>query len=199
MDQFGLFGNIESEEIITTDGQCTYYPNFISHATYDELYEEINWRQDQITLFGKTHNVPRLHAWYNDNNDSYTYSKIKLPVNSFESHLAQIRETIATKLGIYFNSCLCNLYRDGNDYAAIHADDEAELGENPIIASVSIGAKRKFVFKHKTNKGLDKVSLDLEDCSLLLMKGSLQHYWKHELPRSKKIKDPRINLTFRQL
>ena len=200
MSQFNLFGEIEKELIIDQDGECLYYPSLLSGENlFQNLAEEINWRDDKITLFGKTHNVPRRHAWYNDHKMSYTYSNISLPVNSFSKTLESIRVEIATKLGIHFNSCLCNLYRDGHDYAAIHADDEKELGENPIIASVSLGATRKFVFKHKFNKGLDKVSLELENRSVLLMKGKLQHFWKHELPRMKRVKEPRINLTFRNL
>ena len=199
MDQFGLFGNNEYEVVVDQDGECLYYPNFFEENFFSQLKHEINWRQDQITLFGKTHDIPRLHAWYNDSGDSYEYSKVTLPVNEFTSSLKIVRSIIETKLGIYFNSCLCNLYRHGRDYAAIHSDDEPELGKNPMIASVSFGVTRKFTLKHKTNKGIEKKVIELEDKSLLLMRGSLQHHWKHELPKSLKVKEERINLTFRNI
>ena len=192
MDQFGLFGENESRSIVDVDGECLYYPRFFLDDYFNELKSEVNWRQDQITLYGKTHNVPRLHAWHNDQNKSYEYSKISLPVNSFTPSLKIIRQQIETKLGLYFNSCLCNLYRDGQDYAAIHADDEPELGRNPVIASVSFGAQRKFVLKHKTKKGLEKKEVLLENASLLLMRGALQHHWKHELPKSLRVKEIKI-------
>ncbi len=201
MDQFGLFGQneVNEEVIIDYDGQCIYYPNFFSEDFFSPLNELINWRQDKITLYGKTHNVPRLHAWYNDDDQSYSYSNINLPVNSFIKELNIIRTEIETKLGERFNSCLCNLYRDGNDYAAIHSDDETELGKNPIIASASFGEERKFVLKHRTNRGIEKKEILLENRSLVLMKGPLQHHWKHELTKTKKKIGPRVNLTFRNI
>ncbi len=202
MDQFGLFQEIDNTEpinVINLDGECDYYPNFLNNTSLLKIKNLIEWRQDQITLYGKTHNVPRLHCWYNDQNQSYTYSNITLNPLKFFKELDEIRTKVELSLGQKFNSCLCNLYRDGNDYAAIHSDDEKELGKNPMIASISIGESRKFILKHRFDKGIERKEVILEDQSLLVMKGKLQHYWKHELTKTKKKIGPRVNLTFRNI
>ncbi len=197
--QFGLFGESQSLNIIEEDGEVIYYPNFFDENFFSELRDDINWRQDQITIYGKTHDIPRLQAWYGEENTEYSYSGIKLVSNQFNQALNTIRERISTQLGYEFNSCLCNLYRDGRDYAAWHSDDEKELGKNPIIASASFGETRKFIFKHKSNKGIAKVELNVEDRSLIIMKGRLQHCWKHQISKTSKKVDERINLTFRTI
>lgn len=202
--QDSLFGNDNSPiTIIQKDGVVIYYPNFfksdLSINYYDDLKNHINWSQDQITLYGKTHNVPRLQAWYAQNNLNYSYSGIKLTPNPFIKILEEIRTSVEIAIGEQFNSCLCNYYRDGSDYAAWHSDDEEELGRNPVIASASFGEERKIVFKHKTNKGLEKVEINLEDKSLLVMSGSLQHHWKHQLNKTSKSIGGRVNLTFRKI
>ncbi len=197
--QFGLFGESQSLNIIEEDGEVIYYPNFFDENFFSELRDDINWRQDQITIYGKTHDIPRLQAWYGEENTEYSYSGIKLVSNQFNQTLNTIRERISTQLGYEFNSCLCNLYRDGRDYAAWHSDDEKELGKNPIIASASFGETRKFIFKHKSNKGIAKVELNVEDRSLIIMKGRLQHCWKHQISKTSKKVDERINLTFRTI
>ncbi|EQC44051.1 alpha-ketoglutarate-dependent dioxygenase AlkB [Bacteriovorax sp. Seq25_V] len=197
--QFGLFGEPESIEVINLDGEVIYYPNFFTDDFFEELRKEINWRQDKITLYGKTHDIPRLQAWYGDGEKDYSYSGVKLQNNNFNQVLNIIREKISTGVGLEFNSCLCNLYRDGRDYAAWHSDDEKELGVNPIIASASFGETRKFIFKHKTNKGVEKVELNVEDKSLIIMKGKLQHCWKHQISKTAKKVGQRINLTFRTI
>lgn len=201
--QFDMFGNQDNSKVIDKDGLATYYPDFFhsikESSQFDLLERAIEWKQDQITLYGKTHDVPRLQAWYGDPGTDYSYSGIKLSPLEWIPELLEIKKYIEGELGLHFNSCLCNLYRNGKDYAAWHSDDEAELGIDPIIASVSLGETRKIVFKHKKDKGLEKVELELEDRSLLLMEGKLQHFWKHQLNKTAKTIGPRINLTFRKI
>ncbi|EQC51046.1 oxidoreductase, 2OG-Fe(II) oxygenase family protein [Bacteriovorax sp. DB6_IX] len=201
--QFDMFGNQDKLTVIDHDGEAIYYPDFFSNYSQENLFEKfkelIAWRQDQITLYGKTHNIPRLQAWYGDKGAEYAYSGIKMERLDWESNLEEIKKYIEGELGLVFNSCLCNLYRDGKDYAAWHSDDEKELGATPTIASASFGETRKIVFKHKSDKGVEKVELELEDKSLLIMSGPLQHNWKHQLNKTQKKTDARINLTFRHI
>lgn len=202
--QKGLFDFEDSQEnkervILDYDGKIIYYPNFFKASLFKQLEAQINWQQDQITLYGKTHNIPRLQAWYADRNLKYSYSGVMLKTNPFSTALGEIRTDIEIRLKNSFNSCLCNLYRNGEDYAAWHSDDEKELGRNPVIASASFGGTRKIVFKHKTDKGQEKIEIELENNSLLLMSGALQHKWKHQLNKTKKDVDARINLTFRNI
>lgn len=185
--------------VLDYDGKIIYHPNFFSNISFEQLREEINWKQDQITIYGKTHNIPRLQAWYADENLKYSYSGVRLITNPFSKKLGDIRSLIEIKINTNFNSCLCNLYKTGNDYAAWHSDDEKELGKNPVIASASFGETRKIVFKHKTDKGQEKIELELENNSLLLMSGPLQHKWKHQLNKTQKVIGERINLTFRNI
>lgn len=204
MKQFDLFGSFEhsNDEVVFNlkDGVLIYYPNFFSNSKvdYSKLFDTINWRQDKIRLYGKTHLIPRLQAWYSDDKN-YSYSGIKLERNDWTKELKEIRGEIETLLNVEFNGCLCNLYRDGKDYAAWHSDDEESLGRNPIIASASFGETRKFVLKHRFDKSCEKVELELEDGSLLIMKSSTQHYWKHQLNKTSRPVGPRINLTFRRI
>tara|TARA_R110002094_G_scaffold39468_1_gene52040 strand:+ start:1412 stop:2005 length:594 start_codon:yes stop_codon:yes gene_type:complete len=182
------------------DADITYYPKFFSTVESDFLLEKLlkntNWQQDTITVFGKTHLQPRLTAFYADNNKPYKYSNIIMQPHEFDGELLKIKNTIETELNIKFTSCLANLYRDGKDSNGWHADNEKELGKNPIIASVSFGTERAFHFKHRFNKNL-KQKLTLEHGSLLLMKGKTQANWLHQIPKTKKEIEKRINLTFR--
>lgn len=181
------------------DGEMRIYYDFFEKDYFPLLNEEINWSQDKITLYGKTHDVPRLQAWYSDEAINYSYSGMKLHSNHWNNTLLEIKNKIEEKTTHNFNGCLCNLYRNGRDYAAWHSDDEKELGRNPVIASVSFGEQRRFVLKHKTNKGLEQIAIDIPDRSLLIMSGPLQHYWKHQLNKTAKKVGPRINLTFRKI
>ena len=140
-------------------------------------------RQDKITLYGKTHDVPRLQAWYGDEGLSYSYSGIKLNPLTWTPELLDIKFKIENLVGEEFNSVLINKYREGKDYAAWHSDDEKELGQNPTIASLSLGSERMFHLRHKENKGLETLKIALENGSLVIMKGKLQHYWKHQLAK----------------
>jgi alkylated DNA repair dioxygenase AlkB len=182
------------------DGEVTYYPNFFNtneaNLYLDILSKKLDWKQDDITIFGKTYLQPRLTAFYAENLNTYKYSNITMKPHSFKDELLEIKEKIETKLRIKFTSCLANLYRDGKDSNGWHADDEKELGKNPTIASVSFGAERIFHFKHKKNSAL-KSKLVLEHGSLLLMQGATQHNWLHQIPKTKKQIGKRINLTFR--
>lgn len=192
----------DSRKIIDSEqGVVIYYPNFIRSHVADELYltllDETRWQTDSISIFGKTHPIPRLQAWYGEPEAKYSYSNINLTPLPWNQTLLNIRAQIEELSQATFNSVLLNLYRSGADSNGWHSDDEKELGKNPIIASLSLGQKRVFHLKHKSNK--TKESILLESGSLLIMSGATQHYWKHQIPKSKKDLQPRINLTFRRI
>ncbi|HSP84103.1 MAG TPA: alpha-ketoglutarate-dependent dioxygenase AlkB [Gillisia sp.] len=187
---------------VLPDADILYYPNFLSHDSAQEyfkiLFESLNWEQHEIKLFGKTLPQPRLTALYAESEVPYTYSRLTLFPKKFPSELEEIRNELAKYTPVHFTHCLANLYRNGNDRMGLHSDDEKELGLNPTIASISLGGTRKFKLKHKVLKD-QKFEIDLEPGSLLLMQGSTQHFWKHELPKTKNQASPRINLTFRTI
>ncbi|WAC03309.1 alpha-ketoglutarate-dependent dioxygenase AlkB [Lacinutrix neustonica] len=191
-----------SEEIKLNlpDAEISYFPNFFSIEQALEYFENIlkhtNWQQDDITIFGKTHQQPRLTALFANNKKPYSYSNITMYPNVFSEDLLAIKQKIETVTETRFTTCLANLYRTGQDSNGWHADNEKALGKNPIIASVSFGGCRTFHLKHKTNKSL-KHKMLLEAGSLLLMKGETQHHWLHQIAKTKKNVQPRINLTFR--
>lgn len=182
-------------------GEIIVVQNFFSELESDrfftKLLSNLTWRQDPIRMFGKTFNQPRLTAWYGDENKSYRYSGITMNPDGWIPSLLSIKEQIERVAELNFNSVLANLYRDGQDYMSWHSDDERELGRNPLIASVSFGAARRFQFRHKSNKNFAKIETTLTHGSLLIMKGSTQHFWKHQIPKMSKVKTARINLTFR--
>lgn len=182
------------------DADIIYYPNFFNISEANMLYEEllINtlWQQDKITVFGKTHLQPRLTALYGNNGKPYSYSNIKMLPHNWTPTLQKIKFYIESLVEVNFTSVLLNLYRNGIDSNGWHADNEKELGINPVIASLSLGAERNFQLKHNTHTALKK-NVILEHGSLLLMKGTTQQYWKHQIPKTSKLVDPRINLTFR--
>ncbi|WP_394757871.1 alpha-ketoglutarate-dependent dioxygenase AlkB family protein [Flavobacterium sp.] len=190
------------EEKITfnlTDAEIEYYPNFFSSAKANELFlklqNEIPWQQDSITVYGKNHLQPRLTALYGNEGKSYGYSNIIMQPHAWSPLIVFIKEEVEKVSNENFTTVLLNLYRDGQDSNGWHADNEKELGRNPIIASVSFGAERVFQLKH--NKLELKQNIVLQHGSLLIMKGSTQHFWKHQIPKTKKEIEPRINLTFR--
>ena len=164
---------------------------------FKSCLHDLNWETGFIKIFGKTHQIPRLQAWYADNEIEYTYSGKKLQRHNWNNLLLEIKEKIENITSFKFNSVLANLYRDGNDSMGLHSDDEKELGKNPVIASLSLGETREIYFKHK-NKKLNLV-IPQASGQLLLMHGKTQQYWKHEIKKTKKIKKPRINLTFRNI
>ncbi len=194
--------NIHNEPITLNmpDADVVYYPVFFDQPTSNQLFQTllntIKWKQDEIKVFGKTYPQPRLTALYANNNNSYSYSNITMSPNSFTKELLFIKEKIEDVCTIKFTSCLLNLYRNGQDSNGWHADDEKELGKEPVIASISFGEERWFHFKHKTNKKARQKIL-LQHGSLLLMKGKTQECWLHQIPKTRKVIYSRINLTFR--
>lgn len=184
------------------DADIIYYPSIFSKEEssvyYKMLLDKTPWQHDDIMLFGKTYKQPRLTALYANNNKSYSYSNITMRPHKFTRDLIAIKQKIEAITQNNFTTCLLNLYRDGNDSNGWHADNEKELGINPTIASISFGAERIFHLKHRREKNL-KHKLVLEHGSLLLMKGSTQHNWLHQLPKTKRKIKPRINLTFRYI
>jgi len=182
------------------DAEISIFLNLFSIQESDNLLEtlktEIDWKQEQIKFFGKTHDFPRLTAWYGDAGKTYTYAGIMFEPSPWTSILLKIKSKIEEVSNVQFNSVLLNLYRSGNDGVSWHSDDEPELGVNPIIGSVSFGESRPFQLKHKYLEGI-KQKIILEHGSYLLMKGETQHKWLHQIPKSKKEMRERINLTFR--
>lgn len=188
------------QNILPNNGPCFYIQDFVSEPNllFDRLLEEIQWRNDKIKMFGKIMDQPRKVAWYGDESIEYTYSGIKMMANEWSETLLVLKDQVETTLNHKFNSVLINLYRDGNDYMSWHSDDEKELGINPVIASISLGAARDFLFRLK-NSHQEKVKLQLASGSLLVMQGQTQQFWQHTLPKRKKVFSPRLNLTFRQI
>ncbi len=164
-----------------------------------QLIEETPWRNEQVTVWGKTHMQPRLIAWYGDDAQSYSYSGITLSALPWTPTLLSVKEKVESLCLCAFNSVLLNYYRDHRDGMGLHSDDEPELGPAPVIASVTFGAARNFVLKHRYRKDIANVKLPLPSGSLLVMKGLTQAYWKHGVPKQTKPCGPRINLTFRKI
>ncbi|CAM4319071.1 alpha-ketoglutarate-dependent dioxygenase AlkB family protein [Zobellia nedashkovskayae] len=194
----GLFS--DKIDLNLPDSDIIYYPNFIGQkeadAYFNLLRNKTPWQQDDITVFGKTYAQPRLTALYGNNDKPYSYSKLVMVPHSFTRELIEIKEKVETKTDATFTTCLLNLYRNGQDSNGWHADNEKELGKNPIIASVTLGQERFFHLKHRTNKNL-KQKILLKHGSLLLMKGTTQEHWLHQISKTAKTVDERINLTFR--
>lgn len=187
--------------IISTDGCAYMLENFIPQrdqaGIYHTLLNEVAWHEEQYLIYGKSVTAPRLVAWYGNPEASYRYSGITHPPLPWHPLLLKLKLDIEKLCKHDFNSVLCNLYRDGNDSMGWHADKEEELGVNPYIASLSFGDDRLFKFRH--NKSKQTVDVVLAGGTLLLMGGELQHHWRHALPKTKKPKQPRINLTFRKI
>ena len=182
------------------NADITYYPNFIQESKasfyFKKLKTTIPWQLDNITVYGKTYPQPRLTALFGDNSKPYTYSNITMNPYPFTQELLEIKKNIDTCAGTKFTTCLLNMYRDGKDSNGWHADDEKELGKNPVIASISLGQERYFHLRHKHDKNL-KQKILLEHGSLLLMKGETQHFWQHQIPKTTKTIMERINITYR--
>ncbi len=200
-----LFADNEPDSCIKIDmpdAEVYLYPELFTQQQVDELFidlkNEISWQQEQITLYGQVHKVPRLTAWHGEPNKSYAYSGIRVNASPWTPTLLTIKEKIEKVSAMKFNSVLLNLYRNGTDSVAWHADDERELGKNPVIGSVTLGEARPFQMKHKIIRE-EKRSIILQHGSYLLMKGTTQHKWLHQIPKSKKQLGERINLTFRNV
>lgn len=182
------------------DADLYYIPHWLSKEEQTRLYQlfqrEIAWKQDEVYVFGRWHRIPRLQAWYGDESAEYEYSGKLLKPLPWLSELKDCRDQIE-RLGITLNSVLANWYRNGEDKMGWHSDNEAVLGFNPVIASLSLGTTRTFQLRHRFNH--QRVDLELEGGSLLIMAGSMQHYWQHAVPVRKKVTAGRMNLTFRNI
>jgi alkylated DNA repair dioxygenase AlkB len=187
--------------LLYRDGIVNYYGKIMTSLEANRYFEllsnNILWENDKAIIFGKSIVTKRKVAWYGDTEYLYTYSNSTKQALSWTKELLGLKQMIENVSGSNYNSCLLNLYHNGNEGMAWHSDDEESLGKNNNIASLSLGAERKFLFKHKLTK--QTVSILLEHGSLLVMKGSTQTNWLHSLPKSKKISQPRINLTFRSI
>ncbi len=187
--------------LLPVDGEVYYYGSVYDTGGADSLLkilqETITWRQDEVVLFGKHIVTRRLTAWYGDRGLSYSYSNIARVALPWTDELLHIKQRVEVLTGETYNSCLLNLYHDGSEAMGWHSDNEKELQPNGAIASVSFGAARQFVFRHRITK--DKVLVLLAHGSLLVMKGATQAHWQHQLPATAKVKTPRVNLTFRTI
>ena len=183
------------------DATVHFYESFYSaeeaKTLFAQLREEVQWQQQTLKMFGKEIKVPRLVAWYGDGDKSYTYSGMTLQPHVWSPLLQQIKNKIEQTTQTSFNSVLLNLYRDETDSVGWHSDDEPELGDDPIIASLSLGAEREFQFKHYSTDERHKIILT--SGSLLLMRKGSQVHYKHRIPKTKKPLSKRINLTFRTI
>jgi alkylated DNA repair dioxygenase AlkB len=187
--------------ILNKDGTVNYYGKILSSKEADQYFDllmrNIQWQNDDLVFFGKRVTTKRKVAWYGDSEYLYTYSNTTKRALAWTKELFELKQIAEKYAGTKFNSCLLNLYHNGNEGMGWHSDDEKPLGKNNTIASLSFGAERKFSFKHKRTKQI--VSLVLKHGSLLIMKGATQSNWLHSLPKSEKIMQPRINLTFRTM
>lgn len=189
------------ENLLPFDGRLVYLPKLLKQEEADRFFEllinEPHWKPDEVMMFGKLIVTKRKMAWYGDPGAQYRYSGIDRKPLGWTPVLKALKEITEAGSGEKFNSCLLNLYHHGSESMGWHSDNEPELKKNGTIASVSLGADRKFSLKHR--KSGEKISLLLEHGSVLLMQGTTQEYWLHQLPPMKKVTDPRINLTFRQI
>ena len=163
----------------------------------ERLKKEIEWEQHRIKIFGKWVDCPRLSAWYGDPEALYSYSNLSLTPKAWTPTLLEVRNQLAETIERPFNSVLVNLYRNGNDSMGWHSDDEWEMGLDPVIASISLGNSRKMKFRHRFDSQVSNFALELSQGSLLIMAGTTQKFWQHEIPKTKKSVGERLNLTFR--
>lgn len=199
-----LFAPSPTDNLLPFQGQVNDLGVVIEQSAelYKRLVAELPWQADKVTLFGKTHVTTRQIVWMGDTDSSYTYSGHTRQAMAWTKsvfHVKQLLEQQLATIGIdvIFNTCLLNFYPTGNDAMGYHADDEKELGLQPIIASLSLGATRKFVFKHK--KTQDKIELYLESGQLIVMSGNTQEFWRHTITKTKTVDKGRISLTFRYM
>ena len=196
-----LFNTESSSNILPYDGEVIYYGPVLTNKNaqhyYERLLEGIEWENDKAIIFGKLIITKRKVAWYAEKSFEYTYSNTTKRALPWTTELLALKEIVEKNTGETFNSCLLNLYHSGDEGMAWHSDGEKDLKKNGAIGSLSFGAERKFAFKHKDSK--QSVSIILERGSLLVMKGETQTHWMHRLPPTKKVKIPRINLTFRTI
>lgn len=196
-----LFTNPDAAvNLLPYDGEVIYcgtvLPQEKANRYFEVLMNEIPWRNDEVIIFGKHIVTKRKVAWVGDEGFAYTYSNTTRQAMPWTEELLELKQVAEEASGTKFNSCLLNLYHNGDEGMSWHSDDEKELGgPNTVIASLSLGAARKFSFKHKIDK--ERIDVVLGNGSLIIMQGATQRYWQHSLPKSAVIKHPRINLTFR--
>ena len=172
------------------------YSSEQSHTLLNSLISKITW-QNEFVAFDRHFDVPRMQAWYADTGINYRYSDNMLQSHQWVEPLLSIKHNIEYISGYTFNSVLVTYYRDGHDHVSWHADDEPELGDSPVIASLSLGASREFMYRHKQRD--EKGSMQLHNGELLIMQPAFQHHWEHCVPYEFDIVKPRINLTFRKV
>lgn len=181
--------------------EITFWPSWLGSTAADDLLaiaiDQVAWRQDNIHIAGKSIPIPRLQNWYGDPTTSYTYSRIRLQAVAFPPWMETLRRRVERQTGNCFNRTLVNYYRDGQDSVDWHADDEFELGPEPIIASVSLGQERAFLLRHKTTK--ERLKINLPHGSLMMMGPGIQEHWHHSVAKDKNVVGPRINFTFRNM
>jgi alkylated DNA repair dioxygenase AlkB len=198
----GCSGGMASRISLADGGTLVLEEGWLEPRVAGELFaglrDEIAWRHERIRIRGREYMQPRLVAWFGDPEASYTYSGLKLSPEPWPARLASLRARLERDTGAEFNSVLCNLYRNGEDSMGMHADDERELGPSPVIASVSLGAVRRFVMRHKKDAS-ERLDLDLPHGSLLVMAGTTQHFWRHGVPKQRSVAASRVNLTFRRI
>jgi len=196
-----LFSGNDIANLLPEDGTVIYYGKILSWQEarnyFEKLMETIEWRNDEAVIFGKHFITKRKVAWYGNSDYSYTYSNTTKQALPWTKELLELKKLVEETSGRSYNSCLLNLYHTGDEGMAWHSDDEKALGKNTSIASLSLGAERKFAFKHKVTKQV--VSLVLESGSLLMMEDETQSNWLHRLPKTTKVTTPRVNLTFRTM
>jgi alkylated DNA repair dioxygenase AlkB len=189
------------ERIPMQQAEVYYQPRLALDRTADaimrKLVDDVPWRSENIIIWSKSFVQPRLSAWYGDKGTDYTYSGIHLTPLLWTALLFDLKNRVESIAGTAFNSVLLNYYRDNRDSMGFHSDDESELGNQPVIASLSLGEERTFIFKHKTSKLIKPIRLKLASGSLLLMKGDTQRYWKHGIDKETQHCGSRVNLTFR--
>lgn len=199
--QLNLNSPTPSKNLLPQDGIVHYHGPLFSPQQADKLLslllETIPWQHDETVMFGKRIVTARQMAWYGDRDFDYRYSGNTHTAKLWTPELRAIKEKVETASNATFNSCLLNLYADGDQGMGWHSDDEKELSTNAAIASLSFGAERRFDFRHKQSR--EKVSVFLEHGSLLIMAGTTQTHWQHQIPKTKKVTTPRVNLTFRRI
>ncbi|MBT3204064.1 MAG: alpha-ketoglutarate-dependent dioxygenase AlkB [Gammaproteobacteria bacterium] len=196
-----LFEHDPDFNLLPYDGEVNYFGVILSpsESTHylDHLLNAIEWKNDEVIIAGKHITTKRKAAWYGDERYAYSYSNTTKHALPWTTELLLLKDIVEQYCGKTFNSCLLNLYHNGDEGMTWHCDDEKMLGVNTTIASLSFGSERKFSFKHKSSR--QTISIDLQQGSLLIMKGTTQTHWLHSLPKTKKSTSPRVNLTFRTI
>jgi alkylated DNA repair dioxygenase AlkB len=197
----GLFEQKEPRQLLAKDGDVLYFGSMLTSARADawleSLLDDPNWAHDELVMFGKKITTARKVIWYGDAGQSYHYSGATKQAQPWSALMLEIKDWVEQQTGECFNSCLLNLYHHGDEGMGWHSDDEAELGPEPVIAALSLGAERRMRFRHKSTK--ETTAVDLEHGSLLVMRGKTQACWQHCITKTKKVSTPRVSLTFRQM